>query len=63
MNYFSNVVKNVFTKNDGLNNNILETSHHNNQIFEKIDATKYFRFTVSAIFHTNFLILHKIVST
>lgn len=40
-------VKKVFASDSDLeNNNILETTHHSNPIFEKINPEKYFRITV-----------------
>lgn len=44
---FGSAVKRAFSsENDFVNNNILETNHHREPIFEKIDAEKYFRITV-----------------
>lgn len=49
MNHFGSAVKGLFSTsdNDLRNNNILETAHHSQPIFEKIDPAKYFRITVS----------------
>lgn len=50
MNQFGAAVKNLFSsENDLANNNILETAHHSNTIFEKIDTDKYFSIKVSEI--------------
>lgn len=51
MNQFGSAVRNLFVTSDSdlSNNNILETNHHSQPIFEKIDPAKYFRITVSTI--------------
>lgn len=44
---FGSAVKKAFSSESDLeNNNILETTHHTNSVFEKIDPEKYFRITV-----------------
>lgn len=49
MNHFGSAVQRLFSTsdNDLTNNNILETAHHSQPVFEKIDPAKYFRITVS----------------
>lgn len=45
MNQFGSAVRNLFNNSDSspTSNNILETAHHSQPIFEKIDPAKYFR--------------------
>lgn len=45
MNQFGSAVRNLFVNSDSSpsSNNILETAHHSQPIFEKIDPAKYFR--------------------
>lgn len=48
MNHFGSAVQRLFSTsdNDLTNNNILETTHHSQPVFEKIDPAKYFRINV-----------------
>lgn len=49
MNQFGSAVRNLFVNsNDSpTSNNILETAHHSQPIFEKIDPAKYFRINLN----------------
>lgn len=48
MNQFGSAVRNLFNSNDGsTNENILETAHHSQPTFEKVNPAKYFRINVS----------------
>lgn len=50
MNQFGSAVRNLFVNSNSSspsNNNILETAHHSQPIFEKIDPAKYFRINVN----------------
>lgn len=55
---FGIAVKNLFAtfhdENAIENNNILETTHHSQPIFEKIDPIKYFRSQVITIYQLFF---------
>lgn len=59
MNHFGAAVKNLFSSgenDDFVNNNILETAHHSQLVFEKIDTNKYFQIRVSAVYLVIFVI-------
>lgn len=47
MNQFGSAVRNLFVNSNSSNDNILETAHHAQPIFEKVDPAKYFRINVS----------------
>lgn len=49
MEIFSKAMQNDLSANEdnGQRNNILETNHHLKPVFEKVDTSRYFRFTVS----------------
>lgn len=51
MNHFGSAVKDLFSTlhTDTVNKNILETAHHSQSVFEKINPDKYFRITVSHV--------------